>query len=317
MGFIDLNGDLGRLYGSIGMAVDQPATELTIKRAQTTSADGPEQARVLKAIETFRDALNIDEHFDVKIHEAIPAHSGLGSGTQLALAVGAGMTQIAGTPQPIRSLGQLLQRGARSAIGMSSFQSGGFVIDGGRGTSEAPPPVTGRFDFPEDWRVLLVLDGSETGVHGDKELTAFANLPPLDGAASGRISRLVLMQLLPGLLERDLEAFGHAVAEIQDIIGRYFASAQGGGVWSSPAVERIVRKMADLGAVGIGQSSWGPTGFAFVNCKDAADRLYHSLVQEAKRDGVEILVVRGRNSGASIQEISSEQTTSLKLGKTK
>jgi predicted sugar kinase len=59
--------------------------------------------------------------------------------------------------------------------------------------------------------------------------------------------------------------------------------------------------MQDLGATGIGQSSWGPTGFAFVESPAAAQRLYHSLVEAAKADGLEILVARGRNSGADIR----------------
>jgi predicted sugar kinase len=61
--------------------------------------------------------------------------------------------------------------------------------------------------------------------------------------------------------------------------------------------------MRDLGAQGIGQSSWGPTGFAFVDTPDAAERLYDSLIEEAKGDGLSILVARGRNTGASIEPI--------------
>ena len=55
-----------------------------------------------------------------------------------------------------------------------------------------------------------------------------------------------------------------------------------------------------MGATGIGQSSWGPTGFAFVASLEAAERLYHSLVEEAKADGLEIIIAQGRNSGARI-----------------
>lgn len=59
--------------------------------------------------------------------------------------------------------------------------------------------------------------------------------------------------------------------------------------------------MGAAGATGLGQSSWGPTGFAFVESQQAAERLYHSLVEEAKSDGLEIIIARGRNAGATIE----------------
>ncbi len=104
-----------------------------------------------------------------------------------------------------------------------------------------------------------------------------------------------------------MPAFGSALTEIQQIAGGYFASKQGGSVWTSPAVGRLAHRMRDLGAQGIGQSSWGPTGFAFVDTPDAAQRLYDSLVEEAKGDGLSILVARGRNTGASVEAIQSQR----------
>ena len=160
--------------------------------------------------------------------------------------------------------------------------------------------TTLRADFPEDWRALLILDPESAGVSGDAEVRAFRELPDFSEAQAGRICRLVLMQLVPGLLEQDILAFGAALSEIQKIVGDHFAAAQGGGAWTSPAVGRLAERMRGLGAHGIGQSSWGPTGFAFVDSERAAERLYHSLVEEAKADGLDILIARGRNSGATI-----------------
>ncbi len=109
------------------------------------------------------------------------------------------------------------------------------------------------------------------------------------------------MQLLPALREHDIENFGAAITEIQQIIGRQFSVAQGGGVWASRDVESIVTRMHELGASGIGQSSWGPTGFAFVPSAGVADRLYESLLDDATRRGLEIEIVRGRNRGALVE----------------
>lgn len=302
LGFVDLNGSLGRRYGSIGLAVDEPATELNLFRAETTSAAGPERERVLAMIERCREAFGLSGAYRAEVLSAIPAHAGLGSGTQLALAVGTALMRMEGLSLSPQQLGDLAGRGARSAIGMAAFEDGGFIVDGGRGAIDQPPPVLIRMPFPETWRVLLVFDSSAQGAHGDRETSAFAALPPFPEALADRLCRLVLMQLLPGLKEVDIAAFGAALTQIQAIVGSHFAAAQGGSPWTSPAVGEVLKRAAEAGATGIGQTSWGPTGFGFVPSQDVAERLYHSLVEDAKAKGLEIAIVRGRNSGATISD---------------
>lgn len=302
LGFVDLNGSLGRRYGSIGLAVDEPKTELHLARAETTSANGPEQVRVLSVLERCRTALGLTGHYRIEVRSAIPAHAGLGSGTQLALAIGLALMRLEGLSLTPQQIGDLAGRGVRSAIGMAAFEGGGFIVDGGRGAIDQPPPVLVQMPFPEDWRVLLVFDPGAQGAHGDRETRAFAQLPPFPEALADRLCRLVLMQLLPGLKEADIAAFGTALTQIQAIVGSHFAAAQGGSPWTSPAVGELLKRAAQDGATGIGQTSWGPTGFGFVPSQDVADRLYHSLVEDAKAKGLEIAIVKGRSSGATIAD---------------
>ncbi len=87
-------------------------------------------------------------------------------------------------------------------------------------------------------------------------------LPPFPESGVGEICRHVLMGVMPALVERDLAAFGAAISAIQRLVGNYFAPAQG-GVFTSETCRRLAHRLAEAGAVGIGQSSWGPTGFAF------------------------------------------------------
>ena len=300
LGFVDLNGSLGRRYGSIGLAVDEPKTEIRLRRSETMAAIGPEQDRVLTVLERCRQALGLSGSYRVEVSSAIPPHAGLGSGTQLALAIGAALMRLEGLSLSPQQLGDLAGRGARSAIGMAAFEAGGFIVDGGRGAIDQPPPVLIQMPFPDDWRVLLVFDRGAQGAHGDRETSAFAALPPFPETLADRLCRLVLMQLLPGLKEADLAAFGAALTQIQAIVGSHFAAAQGGSPWTSPAVGALLKHAAEQGATGIGQTSWGPTGFAFAPSQHVADRLYHSLVENAKSKGLEIMIVRGRNSGATI-----------------
>jgi beta-ribofuranosylaminobenzene 5'-phosphate synthase len=303
LGFLDLNGSLGRKFGSIGLAIDSPETAITIERTGAFAATGPEQERTLRLAQRLADGLGVSGAFSVDVTSAIPAHAGLGSGTQLALAIGTGIARLSATPVSARQLGELVERGARSAIGMAAFETGGFVIDGGRGAADHAPPVLARHPFPEDWRVLLVMDAKTIGVHGDREKRAFANLPEFSEPASGHLSRLILMRLLPGLVEADIATFGSALTEIQQIVGGHFAPAQGGSAWSSAAVGKACQMLSEAGASGIGQSSWGPTGFAFAPTEDVAKRLYASLVGDVTRMGLSLSIVRGRNSGASISAV--------------
>ncbi len=301
LGFLDLNGSLGRQFGSIGLAIDQPATQLTLGNAPSDLVEGLEARRARRALERFKSLLKLEGGYRLNIGSSIPSHAGLGSGTQLAMAVGAGLATLEGLGTKVRVLGAMQDRGARSAIGMAAFESGGFVVDGGRGKRETAAPILTRANFPLGWRVLLVLDPKCKGVHGENEIAAFETLAPMDEALSAEMCRVTLMQLLPALAEQNIEAFGAAVSVVQRINGAYFASAQGGGIWSSPGVEGVVKRMAQLGAVGIGQSSWGPTGFAFAPSQAYAAKILRAVEAEALQANLKVVIVRGRNHGASIE----------------
>jgi beta-ribofuranosylaminobenzene 5'-phosphate synthase len=301
MGFLDMNGSMGRKFGSVGLSIDQPATVVEASPAEENAATGLESKRAAALLERFTAASK--QRYAINIEQAIPPHAGLGSGTQLALAIGAAVATLEKRPLSPADLAIAGERGARSGIGLASFINGGFIIDGGRGATDRPPPVTLRTDFPDAWRVLLILQPNHSGVSGDAEKTAFAGLPEFPNAMAAHICHLTLMKLMPGLAERDITAFGSAITEIQQIVGWHFAGKQGGSPWTSPAVGRMAARMGELGATGIGQSSWGPTGFALLDGEAAAERLYHSLVGDAKRDGLQIAIVRGRNTGAAIDYV--------------
>ncbi len=298
LGFLDLNGDAGRRFGSIGLPLSEPETVVTLSRAAETSIEGSEAARAEQHLSALCRHLGIRSQHRLVVEQAIPPHAGLGSGTQIALAVAAALRTLHRLPLDIAGDATLLARGGRSGIGIASFESGGLIVDAGKDGSGKPPPVVARLPFPDEWRVLLILDEAVAGLHGADELEAFRALPPFPSADAGEICRQVLMGLMPAVIERDLAAFGAAVTTIQMLVGTHFAPAQG-GVFTSKRVGALAQRLAELGAVGIGQSSWGPTGFAFAPSEDEAKRLLGS-VRDATGAGIEIRIVQGRNSGAMI-----------------
>lgn len=305
LGFLDLNGNLGRRFGSLGLAIDRPATEIVLQRADRLAISGAEGRRAEAALKRYCSLLGLKASYRLHVEQAIPAHAGLGSGTQLAMAVGAGLAALEDLETELRALGEMQSRGARSAIGMAAFERGGFVVDGGRGSEDNAPPIIVRAAFPTDWRIVLALDPERVGVHGAKEATAFETLAPMPEDVSAEMCRVTLLQLLPALVECDIEAFGAAVSVVQRFNGSYFSSAQGGGIWSSQRVAGIVKRMQECGAVGIGQSSWGPTGFAFVPSQARALELCQTLKSEAGQAGVELMIARGRNQGGFIEPVTS------------
>jgi len=72
----------------------------------------------------------------------------------------------------------------------------------------------------------------------------------------------VLLGILPAVVERDLPAFGAALDELQARIGAAFAPVQG-SIYASAQSAGIIAGLGRLGLSGAGQSSWGPTLYAF------------------------------------------------------
>ena len=299
LGFFDLEGGAGRRFGSFGLSLDQPATRLTARHAEENRVSGPEKDRAAHYLAAMRGHLGLPGHYAIEIGQAMPSHAGLGSGTQLALAVAAALRRLEGLPYDPRGDAQCLERGARSGIGIGLFTRGGLVVGGGRGKRAEPPPLLARLEVPEAWRVLLVLDPGRAGFSGPQERSAFDALGPMDPAVSGAICRLVLMQALPALAEQDLAGFGSAITAIQNHAGDYFAPSQGGR-FTSPLVGDAMRVLAEAGATGIGQSSWGPTGFAFAANEPEANRLALNLQQRGMTKRLDLLVCRVLNQGATV-----------------
>ncbi len=301
LGFLDLNGGLGRRFGSLGLALDGPETVLELSRALTDSASGPQSDRAAEDVRRLAAHLGLPGGHRIVIGRAIPAHAGLGSGTQLALAAAAALRTLHGLALDIESDAMALDRGARSGIGTGLFLRGGLALDGGRGHEDRPAPIIARLPFPEDWHVLLILDPAGQGIHGPAEIAAFKALPTFPAETAAHLCRLAVMQALPALAERDLSAFGRAITEIQKHVGDHFGAVQGGR-FASPGVAATLDLLAANGVEGYGQSSWGPTGFAFAASRADARRLHDIAMPVASEKGVALQIVKGRNSGATIDE---------------
>jgi beta-ribofuranosylaminobenzene 5'-phosphate synthase len=311
LGFLDPSGTLGRRFGSVGVVVDGFETEVELRPAEhdglaaDSAAARAELPRVTALLSRLRERTGLHAPLALQLRRVLPGHAGFGSGTQLALAVGRAFAVCHRIDVDTPTLAAWLGRGLRSGIGIAGFDQGGLLVDGGPGADGRPAPVISRVTPPEAWRVIVVQDPQRRGLSGEAERAALARLSPLPRAAAADLCHQVLMRVLPGAAAGEFETFAAGVNRLQERLGEHFAPAQDGSAWTSPAVGRLLAGLrARAGdAIGIGQSSWGPTGFGFVPSEAAAQALLASARAAGLLDpALAVHVVAFRNRGARVHE---------------
>lgn len=286
MGFFDLNGVIGRKFGSIGLSLSTPALVMQVSQAEANNIEVPSDDREIKQkldqlCKQLQQHWGLTSPLSIQLSTALPRHAGLGSGTQLALTLGAAIARLYDLPATTSEIALATGRGGRSGIGIAAFDQGGVLIDGGQrqqATQASVPPLLARYDFPEEWRILLIEDHAYSGVHGNIESSAFKTLPTFSNDLSARLSHEVLMKAMPALVEQDLQAFGESIQVLQAVTGDHFAPIQGGR-YASPNVAKVLDTLSQEGVACFGQSSWGPTGFAIV-ANEAIAQQYLNLLKE-------------------------------------
>jgi len=297
MGMIDLRGDFGRRFGGIGAALEAPSLLLEARPADRLSAEGEEGERLLLYGRRFLDRHGIEGGASLRTHRAIPAHSGLGSGTQLALATARALAALFGRPFGAPGLAEATGRAQRSAIGTWVFEQGGFVLEGGRSVQgNGPAPLLLRRPLPAEWRCVVAIPDVPPGLNGSTEEEAFRNLPPPPAELGGRVAHLILMVLLPALVEEDLTTFGFGLTQIQRLVGEMFRPVQGER-FAHGLVAEVIDELLAGGAAGAGQSSWGPAVYGLVRGDEAARSLARRV--EDRLDGRGAVLATGFNNGGA------------------
>jgi len=300
MGFIDLSGSLGRHFGSIGVALNEISTRLVVTKSQCLQVSGEVAERAERCTRQLCEALQVSPDLKIHVETAIPEHVGLGSGTQLSLAIGSALNAFYNLGLSVREIAQLTDRGRRSGIGIGVFEQGGLVVDGGRGEHTQTPPMIVHMNIPEQWRFILAFDRRGQGLHGKQEVKAFSELPPFPADEAARLCYLLLMQGLPAVAEQDIVKFGDVISQLQTSVGEHFAAVQG-GVFTSPDVADALAWLKKHDAVAIGQTSWGPTGFCAIDGAEKAGLLLTKLQQRySSNPHLEFKLVSVRNTRANV-----------------
>lgn len=299
-GIIDLSGALGRNYGSIGLAIDEPSYEIVAEESEKFEVIGEDREQAREIILRIAQIFDLSDRVKINVIRSIPRHVGLGSTTQLTLALGRALAELHGKKIPTLELAQKTGRGKQSGIGTYAFEAGGFIIDGGKKT-EGFPPLILRLDLPTEWRFVIVVPRIGRGLSEEAESEIFQRVRASVGIAQ-EICHSLMMRMLPSIVERDIEDFGRALTQVDRLVGEAFSPHQK-GIFYSEVVSEIIDCMLEHGAYGAGQSSWGPTVYGLVKGETQGNELQELVKNflEEKGHGGLAMVVKPNNWGAEIE----------------
>lgn len=290
-----------RRFGGVGAMLAEPALRLAICAADQFTTRGLAADRIVQVAHRVASALALQKlpACEIAIESGYVPHAGLGSGTQLAMSVGAGLYRFLDRPiPPAAELATIVGRGRRSAIGSYGFALGGLLLDAGKLADDEIAPLADRADVPAAWRFILVRPDAAEGLSGNQERLAFDRLPPVPTSTTDRLCRLATDELFPAARAADFDRFADAVHELNIVAGNCFAAIQG-GPFNGSLIADLVARLQSLGAHGLGQSSWGPTLFAVAASPDAASELAERI--RAMNDCLLVSVVRPANQGGRDQ----------------
>ncbi|MFA5237795.1 MAG: beta-ribofuranosylaminobenzene 5'-phosphate synthase [Methanoregula sp.] len=312
---LDMNGGLGRVDGGIGIALDDPAILIEAQVSSSLEVRGCDPVTAQRIRDCAKHVLariHAGSSVSITVREHFPAHTGLGGGSQMALATARACCELYGKAMTTQELARMAGRGGTSGIGTAAFDHGGFIIDGGHrfgpgcektgfAPSSAskgvqPPPVLVRYDFPGDWRILLATPALPEGASGIREAGIFRTCCPVPIEEVRALCHEVLIRMLPGIAERDLDLFGTSVNTIQKLgfkkVELSFQPKETGG---------LLDAMRAAGAAGAGMSSFGPTLYAIGDTgMQDIERAARSFMDENTQGGT-TLITAAKNEGALVR----------------
>ena len=322
-----------RAYGGVGVMIDRPGVHIRMTIGQSVTGDrfhttGPLADRAAafarSCVEAWR--LGDDAACTIEVMQVPDSHAGLGSGTQLGLAVAAGMRQLFGPPAiqtrpdgTIRfdtsdavELARAVGRGRRSCVGVYGFSGGGLIVEGGRfvpadrasddDATRPFSPLLARVQLPAAWRCVVFGMPTAVGLHGDAEKQAFVRLPPVPREISAELSRIALMELWPAAVEGQFAEFSDALLRYGLLAGKPFEQASSCLPYARTMAD-LIETLQTWGTRGCAQSSWGPTVMACCESAAAADSLVERFAATELARHYNTLIARFDDQGVIVREI--------------
>lgn len=219
----------------------------------------------------------------VELVQAAPPHNGLGSGTQLSLAIAEAILQASVSDNEDLFRDRLLMaadRGKRSAVGTYGYFDGGFIVEGLSATNEVNQ-VDCRVGLPAHWRVVVLLPKSASGslesiepVSGSNEQAKFDQLRT-SSVQRQALASILVNEMIPAIESSSFHHFSDSVARYNRGSGMLFAPVQG-GPYNGQETTHLIESLGSSGYQGVGQSSWGPGVFVWFEDEESAKQFCQS-----------------------------------------
>lgn len=238
----------------------------------------------------------------VEVLSSPPAHSGLGSGTQLSLAITECLVRFVtvGGVADRQTMIRISDRGRRSAVGVHGYFDGGFIAEGcdaAKTTSDlagAINSVDRRLEIPRPWRVAVLLPRViPIPIAGETEQNHFAKLCPASSKTKGLLTRTLLNQIIPSVEQSDFVRFAESLEDYNYHSGELFRDVQG-GAYNGEIATGLVEAAKHHGGRGVGQSSWGPGVFAWFEDSSQADDFVCRIVEAHPDIQCQLMAPRSR-----------------------
>lgn len=304
-------------FGGVGAMVDGPNIVVEISSCERLAVEENFRERVFDAVQRWyqwQGETTGSKYSDVnelpcriEVIESPELHSGLGVGTQLALSIVHGLSNyfdlnIVDLP----TLSTIANRGKRSAVGSWGFAKGGLIVDGGKQDERGIGLLESRLDIPQQWRALVLTVDAEQGASGDFESSMFDMLSQQGSGNRDQLYEVCQTKMIGGLEKGDFGLFARGLFEFNFRVGQKFSSIQH-GPFNGAEVHRCVHALRDMGVTGVGQSSWGPTVFAWLPNEELAASLLSRCKENPDIRYRKCWIAKPNNCGAVVESIRLER----------
>ncbi|QKQ99287.1 beta-ribofuranosylaminobenzene 5'-phosphate synthase [Metallosphaera tengchongensis] len=268
----DMEGKHGRIDGGMGIGLKRP--RIVLRSGDCTNLN-------IRGLSTV--SFCIEEDYE--------EHIGLGHTTQFLLSAAKLHSELNLEKMSAVELASKVGRGGTSGVGVHLFDNGGFVVDGGHSTrikhiplpsdfsNAPPPPLLLRVNFP--WYIYVnVPNGGK--IFGSTELDIFRKYSP---SQIGELTRVVLMEFIPSVVEKDISSALDGLWKIQ---GLGFKKVE--VELQSNEVKDMMIKLYKNGFPS-GLSSFGPAIFTFTATRREGEELvsrFGGWLTEPNNRGVDV-----------------------------
>lgn len=280
--------------------INRPETEVVVSDSGRFDYSGPDRERVERIVRHGMAQSKSKGEWPscrVEVKRWAPAHCGLGSGTQLSMAVAEAVCRWLDVNPTVETLARVVaSRGKRSAVGIHGYFVGGLIFEAHSDENELNS-IQVRSELPSDWCVAVLRPefGSDL-VHGADEAERFSQLSAARSDRTGELRRIACHDLMPAADAGDFPSFADAVTKYNRLSGELFSSIQG-GPYNGPSIVRLIDWLIDRGVAGVGQSSWGPGVFAWFESREKAEPIVKRLPP-----GIEMIALtNARNQGRDLK----------------